>query len=195
MQESQPTIRDPKPCPTCGRGMPPLFAVHMPAVDDPDPGLDIARGMMASLPPGKVYRIPETGLHGAFRDVAEFMRAVDQPIPDLPVVPDLATKRLRFGLVLEELTELAHAYNADDLPAVCDAILDSVYVLLGMGLAYGMDLPAGWAAVQEANLRKAGGPKCPETGKALKPPGFVPPDIEGLLALQRPLSEVYPATP
>lgn len=38
-----------------------------------------------------------------------------------------------------------------------------------------------WDEVHAANMRKAGGPKCPTTGKQLKPEGWVGPDIAGVL--------------
>lgn len=134
----------------------------------------------------------ETGIRGAFSDVVRFMRAMDQDVRDAPAMPDKETQVLRLGLVREEVTELLDANLAGDLPAIADAIGDAIYVLLGMGAAYGIDIPACWDAIQAANLAKLGGPKCPETAKQLKPAGWRPPDIAGILRDQRPLSETYP---
>jgi hypothetical protein len=47
----------------------------------------------------------------------------------------------------------------------------------------GIDLRPLWVAVQAANLAKVGGSKRAD-GKVLKTPGWVPPDIAGLLRQQ-----------
>lgn len=54
-----------------------------------------------------------------------------------------------------------------------------------------IDLPDVWEAVQAANMAKEGG-GTREDGKILKPPGWQAPDIAGILADQKPLSELYP---
>lgn len=71
--------------------------------------------------------------------------------------------------------------SAPNLPAVADALADLCYVIIGAADVWGIPLDAVWEEVNSANMRKANGPKDPVTGKALKPPGWRGPDIEGVL--------------
>ena len=142
-------------------------------------------------------------------DVAEFHRAMGQQILPKPSIPSREVIILRARLVTEEFGEFIGALTgADeaaterlvshmhgfvrayldpqrkpDLPALADAIEDLKYVLYGTDLAFGINGEPLWDAVQAANMAKAGGPVSPE-GKRLKPPGWKPPDIEGLLREQ-----------
>ena len=63
---------------------------------------------------------------------------------------------------------------------VADGIVDSIYVLIGMGGEMGLDLSEVWRRVHVANMAKAGGP-VREDGKRLKPEGWTPPDVEGAI--------------
>jgi predicted HAD superfamily Cof-like phosphohydrolase len=65
------------------------------------------------------------------------------------------------------------------LADVADAIVDSIYVLLGMAVAFGIDIHPVWYAVHEANMATLG-----EDGKQMKPEGWTPPYIEGILQAQ-----------
>jgi predicted HAD superfamily Cof-like phosphohydrolase len=55
----------------------------------------------------------------------------------------------------------------------------------------GIDLGPFFAEIHRTNMEKAGGPVRPSDGKILKPPGWKPPDIVGMLAelLDRPVPE------
>jgi predicted HAD superfamily Cof-like phosphohydrolase len=63
---------------------------------------------------------------------------------------------------------------------------DSIYVIVGAAIEYGIPLAAIWQAVQDSNMLKVD----PTTGKVirredakiLKPPNWQPPDIERILA-------------
>jgi predicted HAD superfamily Cof-like phosphohydrolase len=69
-----------------------------------------------------------------------------------------------------------------------DALIDLVYVALGTALLMGYPWPAGWQLVQRANMMKVraardGSDSARNSGwDVVKPPGWTPPDIEGLLA-------------
>lgn len=146
------------------------------------------------------------------KDVAAFHRAMDQAILPEPAVPAPDVVYLRARLVTEEFGEFIAALSGVDAadaqrlvnhlqeemkayfldrkePArpnivdLADAIADLKYVLEGTNLAFGIDGEPVWDAVQKANMAKAGGPVSPE-GKRLKPPGWTPPDIEGVLRAQ-----------
>jgi len=69
---------------------------------------------------------------------------------------------LRARLMLEELSEVLAGMINGDAVAVADGLADLCYVTIGTAIAYGIDLPAVWAAVQAANLAKAS--PCPDCG-------------------------------
>ena len=116
----------------------------------------------------------------AFRDVMQFMRACDQPIGQHPAFPPSDRIGLRLSLNLEEMNEITTAIVKEDLEGVADGIADLVYVLLGMAVEFGIDLPAVWKQIQDANIAKASAGKAPD-GKQLKPDGWQPPDIASVL--------------
>lgn len=111
--------------------------------------------------------------------------------------------RLRARLILEEAAETVHALGKGDMVEYADGLADLIYVTVGAGLAHGVPLEAVWNAVQAANMAKFpvcatcnGDPdygRCPTCngnlrvaerdagGKVVKPPGWTPPDIDGVL--------------
>ncbi|MGI2260458.1 nucleoside triphosphate pyrophosphohydrolase family protein [Shewanella sp. GXUN23E] len=84
---------------------------------------------------------PEIYTH-LYRDILEFRSAFDLPVAD-PQSLDLASDTLHTSLIIEELTELA---QAPDKVEQADAIVDSVYVLMGrqvhLGASHMQDNPA-----------------------------------------------------
>jgi NTP pyrophosphatase (non-canonical NTP hydrolase)/uncharacterized membrane protein len=112
-----------------------------------------------------------------------------------PRQPDWDTLLLGMALIREEHDELRDAVDRGDLAGVADGIADSIYVLIGLAHRYGIDLVPIFAAVHAANMAKT--PATPELvaqleakgvkvpiGKILKPDGWQPPDIAGLLRRQ-----------
>ena len=118
-------------------------------------------------------------------DVLDFHCAMDalRHVGSMPMVPSASLVQLKLGLVAEEYQELGDAIEAKDVVAVADACADLIYVVIGLALAYGVDLRPVWQAVQRSNMAKLGGP-VREDGKRLKPDGWAPPDIAGVLAEQ-----------
>lgn len=78
---------------------------------------------------------------------------------------------------------LAAAPLRVDLPALVDATVDIDVVVEGLRVRLGVDGRPVWAAVHAANMTKASGPVRAD-GKRLKPEGFRPPDVAGLLREQ-----------
>ncbi len=146
-------------------------------------------------------------------DVRAFHRAGEQPIVAVPTVPPVERRTLRIKLIAEEMGETMEAIANDDLPEIADGIADSIYVLVGTALEYGIDLSAVWAEVQRSNMAKFPvcerckgtgenqPPRGPELmcfdcngrgtqllrradGKISKPLGWTPPDIAAVLAAQ-----------
>lgn len=111
------------------------------------------------------------------------------PLDALPRFPSMPSAALflgaeedgdRGGLLEEELGELREAFAAGDLAGFVDAGVDTLYVLLGLMNAAGVNLNDFFDEVHEANMAKLKGPKRAD-GKQLKPPGWKPPDIQGIL--------------
>jgi predicted HAD superfamily Cof-like phosphohydrolase len=113
--------------------------------------------------------------------VLEFMNAAGQ-LED-PNLPTLYTK-----LVAEEFGELADAIEADDEVETLDAILDIIWVLLGLGIAMKLPMPAGWDEVARSNFAKidpvTGKVEKNNNGKVKKPEGWTPPNLKALIELR-----------
>lgn len=124
-------------------------------------------------------------------DVLDFHAKFGCLINDLPTLVDDRAMALRYRLVREEGDELREAMEEGDLVGIADAIADSVYVLLGTAVAYGIDIRPVWQAVHAANMAKVGGGKRAD-GKILKPDGWQPPHVRQILDDQQPLRK-FPA--
>lgn len=143
-------------------------------------------------------------------DLIEFHRAMSVPILPTPQVPADDRVRLRAKLIVEECFEFLEAIVADDigvqlvldecrrdlniliqearvfvsLPEAADALADIAYVVEGANLEFGIDSGPVLDEVHRANMAKAGGPRRSD-GKVMKPTGWTPPDIAGVLERQR----------
>lgn len=124
-----------------------------------------------------------------FADVMEFHKEMDLLIGTTPKRPSPKIEGLRFALEEEEFAEMLRAVGNGDVPEMAKEIVDLIYVLIGRAVSYGIDLRPVWDAVQKANMAKVGGP-IREDGKRLKPPGWEPPDIKGILERQKSLAIV-----
>jgi hypothetical protein len=126
------------------------------------------------------------------RDVLDFFRALDLPIGETPAIRN---PQVNADLILEEARETAEAITGrpvyieygdgepereQSLAGAIDGLCDQLATIYGAAVTFGIDLTPFWAEVHRTNMAKAGGPKR-EDGKQLKPPGWEPPDIAGLL--------------
>lgn len=138
------------------------------------------------------------------RQVHAFHELLGQAELSSPGIPPDDQVRLRVVLVLEEAFEFALACCPSivfcelrdqaareakvacvnvDLVEVADAMADVDYVVEGSRLVFGINgLPVA-DEVHRTNMLKMGGEKSPE-GKFLKPKGWHPPDIFGVLREQ-----------
>jgi len=121
-------------------------------------------------------------------DVKRFHEVTDAPDLSTPAFPDIDRCRLREDLVAEETKEMLKGLVLRDLVEVADGIVDAIYVLVGTALEFGLPMQALWDEVQRSNMAKAvlqpdGSFKVVRRadGKILKPEGWTPPDIEGVL--------------
>lgn len=112
--------------------------------------------------------------------VAEFHRALDIPIGE---TPELRRVDLRCALIAEEAQETVEAAEAGDIVGAIDGLCDLIVVALGAALEWGVDLEPFFDEVHRTNMAKVGGPVRAD-GKKLKPEGWQPPDIAGILRAQ-----------
>lgn len=118
--------------------------------------------------------------------LAEFEAAFsDRTPPAFPKLPsDRAFRNLRMDLLTEEYDEYLKAEQVNDLVEVADALADMVYIIFGTAHHYGIPLDAVLAEVHRSNMAKVGPggvvSRRPD-GKVLKPGGWTPPDVAGVL--------------
>ncbi len=103
--------------------------------------------------------------------------------PTTPTFPDKKTEDLRKMIIAEEINETFAAMERKDMVEIADGIVDSIVVLIGTALSYGIDIRPIWNEVHRTNMAKIGG-KVREDGKKLKPEGWQPPEIKRLLEKQ-----------
>lgn len=119
-----------------------------------------------------------------FDDTAAFREMAGQDRAEAPGFASDEVMDLREKLLSDEFLETMEALEARDFPAFVDGLMDLIYVAAGALDSCGIDPPDSddlWDIIHAANMTKAGGPKCPKTGKLLKPPGFRHPDVKGYL--------------
>lgn len=119
------------------------------------------------------------------RALVDFHRAMNQPVGEYPAFRDVD---LRVKLITEEVAETIAAIKAGDMIETIDGICDSLYVLIGTAVAFGIDLEPFFDEVHRTNMLKTTGP-IREDGKRMKPEGWKPPDIAGILFLQTNIPE------
>lgn len=141
--------------------------------------------------------------------VRQFHAIYAVPVAEDEPSVDRDRVHMRMALIAEELAELVTAVygraagevmgqaytaavaaddGARDVVAAADALGDLVYVLYGMALECGIPLADVLAEIQTSNVSKLGADGRPiyrEDGKVLKGPGYVPPDVAGVLARSR----------
>ncbi|WP_420628142.1 hypothetical protein [Candidatus Leptofilum sp.] len=138
---------------------------------------------------------PQPGLTNA-QKIVEFHNAVGAPVPEKPRVPPLDILKLRQKLLQEEFDEASEALERltavlqsnnpaqpTDVTDWVHELADLLYVTYGAILACGINPDPIFAEVHRANLSKAGGPRRAD-GKILKPPGWQPADVHGVIENQ-----------
>jgi len=141
----------------------------------------------------------------SFRDVSNFHQGIKAPVGDPAAIDCTVDMALRVRLIAEEFDELLSALcprfgesefikeaveawlrerntlgGETDPVEAADALADMCVVTIGSAVAWGIPLPEVWDEVHRSNMAKLGGP-IREDGKQLKPPGWTPPDIAGVL--------------
>lgn len=116
-----------------------------------------------------------------FTDVAVFLKAVGQEIPNVPQQNVSAQAQLYKTLIEEEVEEFWEASKASDDVEEIDACFDMMWVIVGYMKSRGWDCENIWDEGAKSNLSKidplTGTVKRRDDGKILKPEGWKPPDF------------------
>lgn len=138
------------------------------------------------------------------KHVIEFHCAFEHPIAASPTVPSDDRVRFRARLITEEYLETMRALFDWSFGEACDVLADNIenaavkvdlveladglgdldVVVEGTRLECGIDGDPVEREIHRSNMAKLGGGRRSD-GKTLKPEGWLPPDIKGLLELQR----------
>jgi predicted HAD superfamily Cof-like phosphohydrolase len=117
------------------------------------------------------------------KDVLDFHIKYEVGYYDTPTFPHEKVKKLRITLVKEETNELVEAIEKDDMILIADALGDSLYVIYGTAIAYGIDLESVFKEIHRSNMTKEGTLR--DDGKILKGKSWSPPDILTVLRNQK----------
>ena len=101
-----------------------------------------------------------------------------------PGFPDATTRALNLKLLEEEVKELSDASQANNIVEFADAIADILYVVIGFAVTHGIPIVEIFHEVHKTNMAKFvdGKPILRESdGKIMKPPGWTPPDVAGII--------------
>ena len=119
-----------------------------------------------------------------FEKVGLFMKTFGQEVKSKPGLSNVKTNNLRIDLIEEELRELKHAIQTNDLKETADALTDILYVTYGAGHAFGINLDECFNEVQKSNMSKLsadGKPIYNDKGKVMKGPDYFKPDLNKFL--------------
>ena len=120
--------------------------------------------------------------------IKEFHVTMGAVAPDHPAIPSNELLDLRKTLIREEYNEvneqidLLTSGNSTDMTALVHELTDLLYVTYGAIWACGVDPDPVFAEVHNANMRKLDGPRRAD-GKVLKPEGWQPADVAGVIQL------------
>ncbi len=123
-------------------------------------------------------------MRDAESDLIKFHTLFHRPIRTTPGLIDPKLSDMRVELLLEEVSEYLEAVRNKDLVSIFDALLDIIYIAVGTGVTYGLPMAKGWEEVHASNMAKLGIDGAPiyrEDGKVMKPAGWVPPDLAGIV--------------
>lgn len=117
-----------------------------------------------------------------YTDVLEFQRTYwPEYVAEYPTFRNLPAVAASYRHVIEEVAELGAALDDGDIASAADAVADAIYVLCGLAVRLGVPLDDVWREVHAANMRKVRGPGKRGDIDVVKPPGWQPPDVAGIL--------------
>lgn len=116
--------------------------------------------------------------------VLEFMLHAGQDCPAEPTIPPKRICDLRITLIQEELNELSIALTEENLQEAYDATIDLMFVVIGTGVAMGLDLEYGFQEVFRSNMSKFIDGYKREDGKWVKGPSYSPANLKPIIDAQ-----------
>ena len=118
-----------------------------------------------------------------YEDVRSFMAKMGHVLPDTPrpVAEALEADPGRLRQLCEEMGEIKDAVRDHDLAKVADGLVDLAYFIYGFAALLGLPWEELWTEVHRANLEKKPGATERSPMDAIKPPGWRPPNIQGVL--------------
>lgn len=93
---------------------------------------------------------------------------------------EVVSKVAPIGMIAR-CTDLVRTLAYGTELAVCQQVYSVMRRVIGAAADCGIPFDEVWDVVHYANMAKVGGPKDPITGKQLKPAGWTPPDVAGVL--------------
>lgn len=112
--------------------------------------------------------------------VKEFHEKFGCTISEYPSLHDTRERELRYELLREEMEELRLALDSRDIVEVADALGDILYVTLGAGVTFGLDMEKIFTEIHRSNMTKVwpdGSVQVREDGKIMKPDTYQAPDL------------------
>lgn len=120
-----------------------------------------------------------------FKDVLDFHNMLGYEPNTTKKRVTIPLQQFRDALLKEEFKEYMDAVKAGDKEKQLDGLIDLIYVAIGTILVHGWDGEAAWHRIQLANMAKIPGigKRTKDLGviDALKPPGWVAPDLKDLV--------------
>lgn len=128
-----------------------------------------------------------------FDRVRDFRRKFDLPSPSGARLLTDEAFLFRLDLMTEELHETLKAHRAGNLEKFADGLGDLLYMVYGTAVEAGIPMDEVFAEIHRANMEKvretrSDGPRS-STFDIVKPPGWEPPDIAGVLELDQFIEE------
>lgn len=128
--------------------------------------------------------------------IREFHEKYGHHIEKKPAIPSDEVINLRYKLIEEEMNETLGALRdmmnssprkddeigwtkTDDLIALADGIADSMVVLIGTAISFGIPIEKVYTEVHRSNMSKS--TEKNEYGKTIKGPDWIPPNIEKII--------------
>lgn len=117
-----------------------------------------------------------------YDDVKNFHKEFHNP-PEYPKVLSPFVWSHRVRLITEEFFETSRAYSTRNFDEFADGLVDLTWVVLGTAVESGLPYNLLWNEVRKANMAKfSEGIQTDHHGKILKPTGWKPPNIAGILS-------------
>lgn len=121
-----------------------------------------------------------------YEDLLDFHDKFGMPESPHPRILEPELMNFRIDFLEEELAEIEDAYAHEDLAGIADGLVDLVYVAVGTAELMGLPWRELWDEVQRANMSKERALRVEDSKRGstfdvIKPAGWTPPDIQGIL--------------